>query len=256
MKESEEMPPPPPPQEKGETRKGGRATRGKRLSYDILNDGGTDPSQEQSEMDEDYLDGGELDENNQLRIYRKERTGKRGRGGGIAPERTKNSWGPPAVPRDHRLMGDTGGMFDSMAPQNSNKKEEYVYKIDSVLYRKTMTHVEWREYLSAPKYHTSEIKRGSVWVVPDDIWYDNSEGARSKLVTRYLVKWKDLSYLHVSWELPADLTNQAICGVAVIGNEKGYAKRRAEDLLNQVDAIVHQGQKLFADLCVGEYFPQ
>lgn len=233
---------------------GVRPKRGKRLHYDVLNHGGTDLSLGQSEIDDNDFDSDDLDGNTRVRGRGRGRPPKRGRGAAAASEKTK-SWGAGRPPPSAKSAGATTGVLDVFDESATSKKEDYICKIERILFRKTMTHVEWREYLSAPKYHTSDIIRGSVWAVPDDIWYDNSEDARTKYVTRYLVKWKDKSYLHVSWELHGDLMNEDICVLALNNNEKGYAKRTTEDLLQQMDTAVQQGQKIFPDLRIGEYFP-
>ena len=146
-------------------------------------------------------------------------------------------------------------MSDLLLSDDGSQSTEVEYRIESVLFRKTMPHTEWREYLSMPKYQSGRLKRGSMWLVPDDVWYDDSEYARTNPVTRYLVKWKNLSYLHCSWELSEDIINTSICGVAASVKGLGDSKSLAEDLLRQVDEAVTKGKRLFPDLRPGEYFP-
>jgi hypothetical protein len=144
---------------------------------------------------------------------------------------------------------------NASSASSSTSAAPFIYQIESLLFKKTMTHMEWRAFLSHPKYHTREITRGSVWLVPDSIWYDDGEVASTRLVTKYLVKWKGMSYLHLSWELPSDLMDTSICIMSNDPSTRGQERAKVVHALNQVDRDIMRGFKLFPDLVPGEFFP-
>lgn len=221
----------------GDTPAEGLGTRKKRQFYDILND----PGARLEYNDGDFQEGA-MDE-----VYNTRRRG-----------RPKKRYGQAAMQAARAYTSATQSSSQSFGRRSNEpgqRADQFIFKIESVLFRKTMPHAQWREFLSAPKHQSNTVKRGSVWVVPDSIWYDDSKSARTKPVTRYLIKWKDHSFLHCSWELPVDLSNTSICEVATFGSDKGYAKRRGDELLAEIDRIVHAGQRLFPDLRKIEYYP-
>lgn len=76
------------------------------------------------------------------------------------------------------------------------KKEEH--KIGTVMAVKTVTLAEWKDVTRL--MNTTAIFNGSRWA-PGTPKTEN----QSKSEQRFLVKWRDLSYLHVSWETERDL---------------------------------------------------
>ena len=61
----------------------------------------------------------------------------------------------------------------------------------------------WRPWLA--KMNTAQITDGSLFIQDDDERLPEDEEVR---VSRYLVKWKQYSYLHCSWETERDLAEQ------------------------------------------------
>lgn len=80
--------------------------------------------------------------------------------------------------------------------------------VETLLGTRTATQEEWRLFLSHPRFFTVELTRGSVWLHNTSDWYTSSPSP----VTRYLVKWRGLSHMHVSWELRDDLLDTTITG--------------------------------------------
>ena len=81
--------------------------------------------------------------------------------------------------------------------------------VERVLSRRSMTHHEWAHFCSAMR--TAEIAAGSRLKVALKAAL-NSGGAQQHpppQQQRYLVKWADLSHLHVSWERHDDMLQAA-----------------------------------------------
>ena len=83
--------------------------------------------------------------------------------------------------------------------------------VDFLLYRQTMSIARWLPTLK--KMNTRYIQNGSR--IHSDRWQSldvsgfplflQSRVAQNESVQMYLVKWRNLSYLHCSWETEADL---------------------------------------------------
>ena len=75
------------------------------------------------------------------------------------------------------------------------------YSIECILDIKSLPQYEWRKILSLPQYNTQWVTRGSMWEMDDANWNSN----KPDCVIRVLVKWRRISYMHLSWELEEDL---------------------------------------------------
>lgn len=89
---------------------------------------------------------------------------------------------------------------DSVSNYESDGSEEEKLKIDRIIASRKETIKTWREM--GEKMNTSEIENGSRWFQEDSV--SNDEDVEE----RFLVKWKDLSFLHCSWETERDLMSQ------------------------------------------------
>jgi chromodomain-helicase-DNA-binding protein 7 len=114
--------------------------------------------------------------------------------------------------------------------ESSEKEEDETMKIQRILAVRSETRKKWREICS--KMTTSEVTDGSRWFQQSSSSSENDDGEEhnenenennennanekdSILEERFLVKWNQLSYLHVSWETHGDLMDQ-------VDNAKNY----------------------------------
>lgn len=88
----------------------------------------------------------------------------------------------------------------SGSDDESDESEEEKLKIERIIACRTETIGRWREICG--KINTSEIENGSRW------FQDNASLKDDDVEERFLVKWKDLSFLHCSWETERDLMSQ------------------------------------------------
>ena len=93
-------------------------------------------------------------------------------------------------PRDQTQPNET---------HHNNDNSDITFIVNEILACKRMTNKEWSQYLTQPQYLTFNLARGSLWKQT----YDEKDS--NNIVTRYLVKWANFSYLHLSWELEEDL---------------------------------------------------
>jgi len=114
------------------------------------------------------------------------------------------------------------------------EEEEEPFKIQRILASRTATRKEWA--MIGAKMNTTEIDYGSRWVqdyIPEEKDDDTFE-------ERFLVKWSDISHLHVSWETESDLLEQ-------VENAKNYLstffRKSSHGVLFSSD-----------ERCDGEYF--
>ena len=77
------------------------------------------------------------------------------------------------------------------------EREEEPFKIQRIIASRTLPRNVWTKICQ--KMNTSEIYDGSRWV------QDPPDETDETYEERYLVKWADMSYLHVSWETEQDL---------------------------------------------------
>ena len=103
-----------------------------------------------------------------------------------------------------RTKGDTYGTKRRSPPQT----EEARTGIERLLCQETLSKNEWRPILE--KMRTKHVVHGSALDVPDGGEALPEDEALP--ITRYLVKWKQFSFLHVSWETKRDL--EAVDGPA------------------------------------------
>jgi hypothetical protein len=96
---------------------------------------------------------------------------------------------------------DDESSSDDTSESEEEADDEEPLKIHRILASRTETLAKWKEICLAMQ--TTEIESGSRWFQNDDLPVD----ADNVFEERFLVKWKDLSYLHVSWETQADLEN-------------------------------------------------
>lgn len=88
--------------------------------------------------------------------------------------------------------------------EEDDDEEGQELKMQRILATRTETKAKWREICKS--MNSSEITAGSIW---DQTNNNNpSEDDDEVVEERFLVKWADLSYLHVSWETQADLLDQ------------------------------------------------
>ncbi|CAE7830063.1 unnamed protein product, partial [Symbiodinium microadriaticum] len=113
--------------------------------------------------------------------------------------------------------------------------DTFHYSIQHILGAETRTAAEWVPVCEA--IETREVTRGSVWQQPDDEFFSSSDVP----ITKYLIKWKHASFLHLSWEKEDDL-------VAMVGSAAKTQIKRFRDSRRH-------GVVLFDDLRNGEYFP-
>lgn len=108
---------------------------------------------------------------------------------------------------------------DDDEEQNDNDVEGKELRMQRILASRTETRAKWREIEDT--MNTSEITAGSIWEQSSDkktrsqgededaATRDNDPQADDDVVEeRFLIKWADLSYLHVSWETQADILEQ------------------------------------------------
>jgi len=89
---------------------------------------------------------------------------------------------------------------DDKSEKESSDDEEKL-KMERIIASRTETIKRWKEIGS--KMNTTEVTDGSRWFQePTDVQEDDSE-------ERFLVKWRDLSMLHCSWETKRDLLAEA-----------------------------------------------
>ena len=92
-----------------------------------------------------------------------------------------------------------------------DEEDDETMKIQRIIAVRSETRRKWREICASMQ--TSEVTDGSRWFQPDE--EDNNEEKDSVVEERFLVKWNQLSYLHVSWETHGDLMDQ-------VENAKNY----------------------------------
>lgn len=109
------------------------------------------------------------------------------------------------------------------------------HEVEQILDMRQYPAARWTTILSSPKYNTMYISKGSIWPVEDDSI--NCED----IMCKFLVKWKDLSYVHLSWESEEDLR--------VLATESVH---KCLDVFLDKYA---RGVPIFPDLGLGELFP-
>ena len=110
-----------------------------------------------------------------------------------------------------RARGDTYGTKKGRrSPPPTDSKEG----IERLLCQETLTKKEWRPILE--KMRTKHVFHGSAMDVPDG--GEALPEDEDLPITRYLVKWKQFSFLHVSWETKTDLESidQKACQRAIM----------------------------------------
>jgi SNF2 family DNA or RNA helicase len=119
---------------------------------------------------------------------------------GKSPDRPKKS---PA--RRHakarlsiRPEDDESDSDESLEEEQENEDEDDPLKIQRIIACKTDIKKNWREICA--KIQTSEITSGSCWFQPNEDTSDDDA-----FEERFLVKWKELSFIHCSWETQSDL---------------------------------------------------
>ena len=102
--------------------------------------------------------------------------------------------------------------------EEDEQEDDETLKIQRILAVRSETRKKWREICA--RMQTSEVTDGSRWYQPAENENETSnkeekERNDSVLEERFLVKWNELSYLHVSWETHGDLMDQ-------VENAKNY----------------------------------
>nr|CCA15572.1 CHROMODOMAIN HELICASE DNA BINDING putative [Albugo laibachii Nc14] len=124
---------------------------------------------------------------------------------------------------DHQLSIDSESEAETQPPQkklqhsdsteDEDEDEENAFIIDKILACDTHTTTEWNELCD--RRTTRFLQQGSIFVRDDE---ETTRASKRQKVgstgekqleneTKYLVKWKNLSYLHVSWELERRLVD-------------------------------------------------
>lgn len=115
---------------------------------------------------------------------------------------------------------------------SENEEDEEPFKIQRIIASRTEPRNAWAKI--GAKMNTNEIDYGSRWV--QDTVDENDDTYEE----RYLVKWHDMSYLHVSWETESDL-------LELVENAKNYLstffRKSSHGLLFSSD-----------ERCDGDYF--
>ena len=108
-----------------------------------------------------------------------------------------------------RARGDTYGTKKGRrSPPPTDSKEG----IERLLCQETLTKKEWRPILE--KMRTKHVFHGSAMDVPDG--GEALPEDEDLPITRYLVKWKQFSFLHVSWETSRSRSDQKACQRAIM----------------------------------------
>ena len=135
------------------------------------------------------------------------------------------------------LGDDVSSCSSSGADSDSDATDDDAvdYRIQYILGAQLLTPAKWRTILAPMQ--TREVTRGSVWQMPDEEFFSDSDVP----VERLLIKWQHASFLHVSWETEQDLLD-LVKGTSV---KNAISKFRNRELL---------GLGMFEDLGRGEYF--
>ena len=110
---------------------------------------------------------------------------------------------------------------------DEEEEEDETLRIQRILAVRSETRKKWREICASMQ--SSEVTDGSRWFQPpdeNDRVDEEEQERRDKIIEeRFLVKWNQLSYMHVSWETHGDLMDQ-------VENAKNYMStffRKQED---------------------------
>ena len=92
--------------------------------------------------------------------------------------------------------------------EEEDDNEDQDLRMQRILATRTETKAKWREICQS--MNTSEITAGSIWDQSNNATRpgDDEDDDGEVVEERFLVKWTNLSYLHVSWETQADLLDQ------------------------------------------------
>ena len=120
---------------------------------------------------------------------------------------------------------------DEEEVDEADVEAEEPLKIQRIIASRTETISKWQEICRA--MNTSEVHYGSRWYQegsspPSE---KNGKGDDALFEERFLVKWADLSYLHVSWETEQDLIDQ-VDGQAYL---KTFFRKSTHGLLYSAD---------------------
>ena len=84
--------------------------------------------------------------------------------------------------------------------EEDDENEEERLKIQKILACRTETRAKWKQI--GKKMNSTEVTDGSRW------FQDEVDEDDTIMEERFLVKWADLGYMHVSWETQEDLSDQ------------------------------------------------
>jgi Chromo (CHRromatin Organisation MOdifier) domain len=146
---------------------------------------------------------------------------------------------------DSSVSSESDGGKDE---ESSEDEDEEPMKIQRILACRTETRAAWKALIAETMPNTSEIEEGSRWFQTDQ---DADDQVHEE---RFLVKWVNLSYLHVSWETQHDLIDQ-------VENAKTYLstffRKSAANVEYTGDAAPLSSTRCFYsadDRCDGDYF--
>jgi hypothetical protein len=138
---------------------------------------------------------------------------------------------PHRLSISHATQSDESDESSVESDGDDDDEEEEPFKIQRILASRTEPKSKWLEICK--NMNTSEIDHGSRWVQSAD---DNND----EYEERFLVKWADASYLHVSWETEKDLLEQVEGAKTYLAT---FFRKSSQGLLFDAD-----------ERCDGDYF--
>jgi len=118
------------------------------------------------------------------------------------------------------LVNDGGSADNNKAAANEEDEEEDEAPVDIefIIGRAQKTKKQWTELMAMMS--TSKVSLGSRWLNDSDSEEDDDDDddaadkpEEEAKIERFMIKWRSLSYLHVSWETADDLRDESAQGV-------------------------------------------
>ncbi len=142
--------------------------------------------------------------------------------------------------QDSDFMQDDGSDSNSVkesdqSEQSSIEEEEDELWIGTIIARKVDTLANWDKRCIT--MNTSEVSNGSLWL------FSNSyAGDRTTIEEeRYLVKWKELSFIHLSWETEDNLLERTYNGKAQLA----AFNKKCDEFGYRYDEVERRNGKFF-----------
>lgn len=142
--------------------------------------------------------------------------------------------------QDSDFMQDDGSDSNSdkesdQSVESSIEEEEDELWIGTIIARKTDTLANWDKRCMT--MNTSEVSNGSLWLFPDSYSGDRTTIEEE----RYLVKWKDLSFIHLSWETEDNLLERTYNGKAQLA----AFNKKCDDFGYRYDEVERRNGEFF-----------